>query len=175
MEGGIHRMLCGLLQSIVAPADLQKGQRSQLGDTQRNVQIPKAGIAVNAKHLLSRQSQSGTRSDRYTTGNIRSQDMPKVCDHFHLSLQSGCDKTLKEMNRKYDTEKYRQAAATLRKYLPEVALTTDIIAGFPGETEEDFQARKVMILPRKSVLQKSMHSLIPLRKAHLRQQEKTSC
>ena len=66
-------------------------------------------------------------------------DMPKVCDHFHLSLQSGCDKTLKEMNRKYDTEKYRQAAATLRKYLPEVALTTDIIAGFPGETEEDFQ------------------------------------
>ena len=66
--------------------------------------------------------------------------MPKVCDHFHLSLQSGCDKTLKEMNRKYDTEKYRQAAATLRKYLPEVALTTDIIAGFPGETEEDFQA-----------------------------------
>lgn len=66
--------------------------------------------------------------------------MPKVCDHFHLSLQSGCDKTLKEMNRKYDTEKYRQAAAILRKYLPEVALTTDIIAGFPGETEEDFQA-----------------------------------
>ena len=67
-------------------------------------------------------------------------DMPKVCDHFHLSLQSGCDKTLKEMNRKYDTEKYRQAVATLRRYLPEVALTTDIIAGFPGETEEDFQA-----------------------------------
>ena len=66
-------------------------------------------------------------------------EMPKVCDHFHLSLQSGGEKTLKEMNRKYDTEKYRQAAATLRKYLPEVALTTDIIAGFPGETEEDFQ------------------------------------
>lgn len=64
--------------------------------------------------------------------------LPKVCDHFHLSLQSGCDKTLKEMNRKYDTEKYRQAAATLRKYFPHVALTTDIIVGFPGETEEDF-------------------------------------
>lgn len=66
--------------------------------------------------------------------------LPKVCDHFHLSLQSGCDKTLKEMNRKYDTEKYRQAAAILRKYFPHVALTTDIIVGFPGETEEDFQA-----------------------------------
>lgn len=66
-------------------------------------------------------------------------ELPKVCDHFHLSLQSGCDKTLKEMNRKYDTEKYRQAAATLRNYLPHVALTTDIIVGFPGETEENFQ------------------------------------
>lgn len=65
--------------------------------------------------------------------------LPKVCDHFHLSLQSGCDKTLKEMNRKYDTEEYRQAVATLRKYLPKVALTTDIIVGFPGETEEDFR------------------------------------
>lgn len=64
--------------------------------------------------------------------------LPKVCHHFHLSLQSGCDKTLKEMNRKYDTEKYRQAAALLRKFLPDVALTTDIIVGFPGETEEDF-------------------------------------
>lgn len=66
-------------------------------------------------------------------------ELPKVCDHFHLSLQSGCDKTLKEMNRKYDTEKYRQAAALLRKYLPDVALTTDIIVAFPGETEEDYQ------------------------------------
>ncbi|MDD4843351.1 MAG: tRNA (N(6)-L-threonylcarbamoyladenosine(37)-C(2))-methylthiotransferase MtaB [Anaerotignum sp.] len=66
-------------------------------------------------------------------------ELPKVCQHFHLSLQSGCDKTLKEMNRKYDTEKYRQAAVLLRKYLREVALTTDIIVGFPGETEEDFQ------------------------------------
>lgn len=65
--------------------------------------------------------------------------LPKVCHHFHLSLQSGCDRTLKEMNRKYDTEKYRQAVAMLRKYLPDVALTTDIIVGFPGETEEDYQ------------------------------------
>lgn len=65
-------------------------------------------------------------------------ELPKICDHFHLSLQSGCDKTLKEMNRKYDTEKYRQAVALLRKYLPDVAITTDVIVGFPGETEEDF-------------------------------------
>lgn len=65
-------------------------------------------------------------------------ELPKVCPHFHLSLQSGSDKTLKEMNRKYDTEKYRQAVALLRKYLPDVALTTDIIVGFPGETQADF-------------------------------------
>ena len=64
--------------------------------------------------------------------------LSKVCGHFHLSLQSGCDKTLREMNRKYDTEKYRQAAAMLRRYMPDAALTTDMIVGFPGETEADF-------------------------------------
>ena len=69
----------------------------------------------------------------------RASKLPYLCPHFHLSMQSGCDATLKRMNRKYDTEKYRQAAATLRKYLPKVALTTDIIVGFPGETEEDFR------------------------------------
>ncbi len=68
--------------------------------------------------------------------------LPKVCDHFHLSLQSGCDKTLKEMNRKYDTTQYRKAAQTLRKYLPDVALTTDVIVGFPGETEQDYAQSK---------------------------------
>lgn len=65
--------------------------------------------------------------------------LPKVCNHFHLSLQSGCDKTLKAMNRKYDTEKYRDAVNTLRNYMPDVAITTDIIVGFPGESEEDFK------------------------------------
>lgn len=64
--------------------------------------------------------------------------LPKACHHFHLSLQSGCEKTLKEMNRKYTAEKYAQAAEILRKHMPDVALTTDIIVGFPGETEEDF-------------------------------------
>ncbi len=64
--------------------------------------------------------------------------LKKVCHHFHLSLQSGCDKTLKEMNRKYTTEKYYDAVCILRKYMADVAITTDIIVGFPGETEEDF-------------------------------------
>lgn len=65
--------------------------------------------------------------------------LPKVCHHFHLSLQSGCDRTLKEMNRKYDTAKYRATVAALRTLWADVAVTTDIIVGFPGETEEDFQ------------------------------------
>ncbi len=65
--------------------------------------------------------------------------MPKVCDHFHLSLQSGCNKTLKRMNRKYTAEQYIESAERLKKYFPNVAFTTDIIAGFPGETEEDFE------------------------------------
>lgn len=68
--------------------------------------------------------------------------LPKVCDHFHLSLQSGCDKTLEQMRRRYDTAQYRKAVALLRKYLPDVALTTDIIVGFPGESEQDYQQSK---------------------------------
>lgn len=65
--------------------------------------------------------------------------LDKVCDHFHLSLQSGCDRTLKRMNRKYDAAGYERAVEILRKYFPNVAITTDIIAGFPDETDEDFE------------------------------------
>lgn len=63
-----------------------------------------------------------------------------LCHHFHLSLQSGCDKILKAMNRHYTTEEYAGAAALLRSAFPGCSITTDIIAGFPGETEEDFCA-----------------------------------
>ena len=62
-----------------------------------------------------------------------------VCRHFHLSLQSGCDATLKAMNRKYDTARFYEAAELLRKYFPGCALTADLIVGFPGETEEHQQ------------------------------------
>ena len=64
--------------------------------------------------------------------------MTKICPHFHLSLQSGCDETLKRMNRKYTGEEYMEGCRILRKYFKDPALTTDIITGFPGETEEDF-------------------------------------
>ena len=64
----------------------------------------------------------------------------KLCRHFHLSLQSGCDKTLKAMNRKYDTAQFYHATELLREYFPGCALTCDLITGFPGETEEDHAA-----------------------------------
>lgn len=61
----------------------------------------------------------------------------KLCRHFHLSLQSGCDRTLKSMNRKYDTARFYQAVELLRNDFPGCALTADLITGFPGETEQD--------------------------------------
>lgn len=70
----------------------------------------------------------------------RLKKLSKVCNHFHLSLQSGCDETLKRMNRRYTTEEFRKIVSILRNNIPEVALTTDIIVGFPGETEEEFDA-----------------------------------
>lgn len=68
--------------------------------------------------------------------------MDKVCPHFHLSLQSGCDTVLKRMNRKYNTKEYAQKCALLRKYFTSPAITTDVIAGFPMETEEEFLETK---------------------------------
>ncbi len=66
--------------------------------------------------------------------------LPKVCPHFHLSLQSGCDRTLANMNRRYRSGEYAERCALLRRYYENPALTTDVIVGFPMETEEDFQA-----------------------------------
>ena len=68
----------------------------------------------------------------------RLKNVDKICDHFHLSLQSGCDDTLKRMNRKYTTVEFERVVERLRNTFPDVALTTDIIVGFPGETEEEF-------------------------------------
>lgn len=67
----------------------------------------------------------------------RLKKLSKICDHFHLSLQSGCDETLKRMNRKYTTDQFRHVVELIRNAYPEVHLTTDVIVGFPGETEEE--------------------------------------
>ena len=68
----------------------------------------------------------------------RLKKLDKICHHFHLSLQSGCNETLKRMNRKYTIEEFIKVVELLRNTYPDVALTTDIIVGFPGETDEEF-------------------------------------
>lgn len=71
--------------------------------------------------------------------------LDKICPHFHLSLQSGCDATLKRMNRKYTTKEYERGCELLRKYFVHPAITTDVIVGFPGETEEEFEQTKAYL------------------------------
>lgn len=71
--------------------------------------------------------------------------LPKICPHFHLSMQSGCDATLKRMNRHYTSEEYFQKCMLLRKYFDHPAITTDVIVGFPGETEEEFEQTRTFI------------------------------
>lgn len=68
----------------------------------------------------------------------RASKLPYLCPHFHLSMQSGCDATLKRMNRKYDTARYMESCDLLRQYFDDPAITTDLITGFPEETEEEF-------------------------------------
>lgn len=71
--------------------------------------------------------------------------LSKICPHFHLSLQSGCDETLKRMNRRYTAEEYYEKCVLLRKYFHNPALTTDIIVGFPGETQEEFEKSREFV------------------------------
>lgn len=71
--------------------------------------------------------------------------LPKMCPHFHLSLQSGCDETLRRMNRRYTAEEYMDGCKLLRKYFDHPALTTDVIVGFPGETQEEFATSKAFV------------------------------
>ena len=71
--------------------------------------------------------------------------LPKLCPHFHLSLQSGCDATLRRMNRHYTTEEYAESVALLRNVFEHPAITTDVIVGFPGETEEEFGRTKAFL------------------------------
>ena len=69
----------------------------------------------------------------------RAKKLPTLCPHFHLSMQSGCDATLRRMNRRYDTARYYESVELLREYFDDPAITTDLIVGFPGETDDDFE------------------------------------
>ena len=83
----------------------------------------------------------GSLEPRIITENFvrRLCKVPQICPHFHLSLQSGCDTVLSRMNRRYDTAEYEAGCALLRRYFEHPAITTDVIVGFPGETDEEFE------------------------------------
>ena len=84
----------------------------------------------------------GSLEPRTITANFcrRAAALPNLCPHFHLSMQSGCDATLKRMNRKYDTSRYYESVKLLREFFDAPAITTDMIVGFPGESKEEFAA-----------------------------------
>ena len=96
--------------------------------------------AVNAVKGIER-IRLGSLEPKIVTEHFASElsKLDKICPHFHLSLQSGCDATLKRMNRKYTTKEYERGCELLRKYFVHPAITTDVIVGFPGETEEEFK------------------------------------
>lgn len=96
--------------------------------------------AVNAVKGIER-IRLGSLEPKIVTEHFASElsKLDKICPHFHLSLQSGCDATLKRMNRKYTIKEYERGCELLRKYFVHPAITTDVIVGFPGETEEEFE------------------------------------
>lgn len=102
--------------------------------------------AVNAVKGIER-IRLGSLEPKIVTEHFASElsKLDKICPHFHLSLQSGCDATLKRMNRKYTTKEYERGCELLRKYFVHPAITTDVIVGFPGETEEEFVQTKAYL------------------------------
>lgn len=102
--------------------------------------------AVNAVKGIER-IRLGSLEPKIVTEHFASElsKLDKICPHFHLSLQSGCDATLKRMNRKYTTKEYERGCELLRKYFVHPAITTDVIVGFPGETEEEFEHTKAYL------------------------------
>lgn len=102
--------------------------------------------AVNAVNGIER-IRLGSLEPKIVTEHFASElsKLDKICPHFHLSLQSGCDATLKRMNRKYTTKEYEKGCELLRKYFVHPAITTDVIVGFPGETEEEFEQTKAYL------------------------------
>lgn len=102
--------------------------------------------AVNAVKGIER-IRLGSLEPKIVTEHFASElsKLDKICPHFHLSLQSGCDEALKRMNRKYTTKEYERGCELLRKYFVHPAITTDVIVGFPGETEEEFEQTKAYL------------------------------
>lgn len=110
---------------------LEKGSESLLFLIEKIAAVP--GI----KRIRLGSLECSVITERFLEGISR---IPSFCAHFHLSLQSGSDDVLKRMNRRYTSQEYYEKVCLIRKYFPEAAICTDIIAGFPGESEEEFEA-----------------------------------
>jgi threonylcarbamoyladenosine tRNA methylthiotransferase MtaB len=118
---------------------------TQLGNYGRDLGWREQGPRRLLEELLER-----TSLPRIRLSSLQAQDItpsllglwrdPRLCPHFHLPLQSGADAVLRRMRRRYGAERFRAAAALVREHAPDVAITTDVIAGFPGETDADFEA-----------------------------------
>lgn len=134
-----------ILDEIKQLADKGYSEVTLLG---QNVNSYGKGIGDSFANLLREADKTGIQRIRFMTSHPKdlSQDMidamaecPSVCAQIHLPVQSGSDAVLKAMNRKYDVQKYYGLVEALRKAMPDVGITSDIIAGFPGETEKDFR------------------------------------
>jgi threonylcarbamoyladenosine tRNA methylthiotransferase MtaB len=118
---------------------------TQLGNYGRDLGWREHGPRRLLEALLERTSiprirLSSLQAQDISPALLRLWDDPRLCRHFHLPLQSGSNAVLKRMRRRYTSDEYRRAVALIRELVPDVAITTDVIAGFPGETDADFEA-----------------------------------
>lgn len=122
---------------------MQNGERSRYTGNSKLVDLTEKICAIEGLERV----RLGSLEPRVITEEAakRLAEMPKLCPHFHLSLQSGCDATLKRMNRHYTAGEYYRSVEYLRKYFAHPAITTDVIVGFPGETEEEFAETKAFL------------------------------
>ncbi|MDF2839254.1 MAG: mtaB [Clostridia bacterium] len=131
-----HLALNGIMEIVLTGIHVASYGRD-LGDTSLIDIIEQVHQVEGITRIRMSSVEPKTLNDEFID---RLSKLPKICRHFHLSLQSGCDATLKRMNRKYTTEEYINVVKKLRVVFPDVAITTDLIVGFPGETEEEFES-----------------------------------
>lgn len=138
---GIHLSSYGLDQKAKNGQDTASEFDATLAETEAQTVVPLLALLRQVQEVKGiERIRLGSLEPRIMTEAFVKEiaSLTKLCPHFHLSLQSGCDATLKRMNRKYTTAEYREAVACLRRYFKHPAITTDVIVGFPGETEEEF-------------------------------------
>lgn len=132
---GIHLSSYGM-EKIPAELSPQSGSPMERGGSELLPLLSRLSELSGVERIRLGSLEPGIVTEDFAKGLSA---LPKVCPHFHLSLQSGSDAVLRRMNRKYDTAAYLEAVRRLRKYYENPAITTDVIVGFPGETEAEFQ------------------------------------